>query len=66
MDDKSPLSQIRRNFPFPWTHIAFANGLLRVNDATGKEVPIFTMIGLIEHVTIALNKPAAAEENAAP
>ena len=45
------VKQIRVAFPFPWGHAIHPNGLVQVIDATGKEVPLFTLIEFASFLT---------------
>lgn len=50
------VTELRKQFPFPWSYQQYASGLVRVNDSTGKEVPIPHLVGLAVTVSISLNK----------
>ena len=45
------IKQIRAAFPFPWNHAVFPNGVVKVMDAEGKEVPLFTMVEFVMFLT---------------
>lgn len=45
------VSELRKQYPFPWSYQQFSNGLIRVMDARGVEVPIPSMVGFIVTVT---------------
>lgn len=48
---------------FPWTHEVVTNGLggqIYVRDRMGKEVDIFTQVGLLEKLTAHMSKATAS------
>lgn len=53
------IAEIKAQFPFPWAHSAYANGSIRIVDAAGKEVPLFTLLDFVNQVTTLMNKPKA-------
>jgi len=54
MGEQIDVSQLRPTFP--WQSQVFGNGLVRVVDRTGAEVPLFTMLGFIESVTVKMSQ----------
>ena len=50
---------------FPWKHEIVSNGLggqIFVRDRMGKEVDIFTQVGLMEKLTALMSKPPAVAQ----
>lgn len=56
MNESISIADLRKLYPFPWTHIVFGRGLIQVSDATGKEVPILTMVAFLSTITTILNQ----------
>jgi hypothetical protein len=65
-EEKQPsrLEQIRAEFPFPWSeHVTPTpkfGGLVKVVDATGKEVPILTFTFVLSVLTQSIVRGEAA------
>jgi CRISPR/Cas system CMR subunit Cmr4 (Cas7 group RAMP superfamily) len=58
MEAQVSVAELRKQFPFPWNYQQFSNGLIRVLDARGVEVPIPSMVGfLVTVTTIMSNQP---------
>lgn len=51
------IKQVRANHPFPWSQAIFPNGIVVLLDATGKEVPLFTITEFTVFLTNVMNKP---------
>lgn len=50
-EQDNTVAKIRNDFPFPWTQLVFPNGEIKLIDAAGKEVAIFSIVGLCTSVT---------------
>lgn len=53
--------EIRAVNPFPWREVLHPNGLVQIFDATGKEVPLFSIVAmsvLVTHSMAAQAQPA--------
>lgn len=50
------IGELRKRFPFPWTHQEYAKGLIKVLDAEGKEVPIPHMVTFLATITTVISK----------
>ena len=50
-EEQAAIQQIRAQFPFPWNQVMFHNGEIKLIDATGHEVGIFSIVGLCTHIT---------------
>lgn len=54
MTDKEAINkirQIRQEFPFPWHEQVFADGEIKLIDATGAEVALFSIVALVTALT---------------
>ena len=49
--DNNVVGKVRSDFPFPWRQIVFPNGEIKLIDAAGKEVAIFSITALVVSVT---------------
>jgi hypothetical protein len=58
------VSDILASFPGPWRTQTFAGGQVVVSDATGKEVPLFTILDLACQVS--LHKPPGTANSSPP
>ena len=56
------VAELRKQYPFPWGYQQFTNGLVRVMDARGVEVPIPTMVGLLVTLTAHMNQQPQPEK----
>jgi hypothetical protein len=60
VDTPINVGELRKQHPFPWGYQQFGNGLVRVLDARGIEVPIPNMVGLL--VTLTTHMAAQPEK----
>lgn len=45
------VASIRDHYPFPWRQVVFPNGEIKLIDAAGKEVALFSITALVVSVT---------------
>lgn len=45
------VASIRGHYPFPWQQVVFPNGEIKLIDAAGKEVALFSITALVVSVT---------------
>ena len=51
MTDEEVINKIRQEFPFPWHEQVFADGEIKLIDATGAEVALFSIVALVTVLT---------------
>lgn len=49
--DKDDINNLKATHPMPWAYIIHPNGLVVIMDASGKELPLMTMLEFVRFIT---------------